>query len=474
MLQKFKAYYIPWILFLIDLLSKWFFINDRDICLDEPFTLFHAQSGFWEILKLPTQNEPNPPLFMVLLHFWMKLFGLSANAIRVLPLLFNALTVVYLYKIGEKISSTKIGVFSALIFILSTYHFYFALETRTYSLLVLATATSLYYFISILSSDSKRMVIGLIVSNLLLVYSHYFGIFVLFVQFVSSFLYLRDKEILKKIYLALGCTLVGFLPMLTIIIKQFLISSKGTWVLPPENSEYMNQLQLFFNSKIIFNMIIWFICIGAGYYIVRKRSFKITKETGVVFLWWFLPFTSMFFISKTIPMFVNRYILFNTIGLYVFVGILLHTFYKKWMYYALSGIVVVALFIQLEINAKDFYYREVKNAVNQVKKFENPNSAILVYPHWADLGFMYYYNLQVFQTVPQYESLLNQKHIYNVWDKNGVISKMEELKTKRVLVYQDGYSDDNSIFKLLDSTHIRLDSTFYPQCFYVGVYEPRK
>ncbi len=56
-------------LVLIALISKILFIGARDICLDEPFTIFHAQNNVLDILKLPAQNEPNPPMFMLLLHF---------------------------------------------------------------------------------------------------------------------------------------------------------------------------------------------------------------------------------------------------------------------------------------------------------------------------------------------------------------------------------------------------------------------
>src|ERR1035437_4241326 len=117
--QAFHNIYLPALLFLISFCWKLYYIGTRDICLDEPFTIFHAQFGVWDILKLPTQNEPNPPLFMLLVHFWIKVFGISSNSIRILPLLFNAATVVFIYFIGKKFFSLWSGILASGIFILS-------------------------------------------------------------------------------------------------------------------------------------------------------------------------------------------------------------------------------------------------------------------------------------------------------------------------------------------------------------------
>ncbi|MDY0342400.1 MAG: hypothetical protein RBR28_02435 [Lentimicrobium sp.] len=43
---------IPLLLFSVGFLWKLFFISHRDICLDEPFTIFHAQQSISHILAL--------------------------------------------------------------------------------------------------------------------------------------------------------------------------------------------------------------------------------------------------------------------------------------------------------------------------------------------------------------------------------------------------------------------------------------
>ena len=72
--SRLQTLYIPALLFIIAFFWKLLFINHRDICVDEPFTIFNAQKSIAGILKLPAEGEPNPPLFMIFVHAWIRLF----------------------------------------------------------------------------------------------------------------------------------------------------------------------------------------------------------------------------------------------------------------------------------------------------------------------------------------------------------------------------------------------------------------
>ena len=153
---RYSSQIVGIILFALAFVSKLIFIDSRDICIDEPFTIFHAQKSVLDILRLPAQNEPNPPFFMLLLHFWMKLFGTSPQAIRVLPLVFNAFTPVVLFLIGKRYFKFEAGVFAALFYIASTTNFYFGLETRVYSMFSFFTATRLLCFLELINGTNNR------------------------------------------------------------------------------------------------------------------------------------------------------------------------------------------------------------------------------------------------------------------------------------------------------------------------------
>lgn len=226
--------YVPVLLFMIGFFWKLYFINYRDISIDEPYSIFNAQKSVADILKIPAEGEPNPPLFMLLLHFWIKLFGLESYSVRILPLIFNAVTVLFIYFTGKRFFSFWTGFMASGLFIFSTYHFFHGLEARTYSLLSMATASSLYFYMNYVQDVKNiKALAGLILSNLFLVYSHYFGWYVIFSQFLTGFFYVRSFKMFFRFQIPSIATLVGFLPMVPIVLKQFEKSSKGTWLHPP-------------------------------------------------------------------------------------------------------------------------------------------------------------------------------------------------------------------------------------------------
>ena len=279
------------------------------------------------------------------------------------------------------------------------------------------------------------------------------------------------KKLFKTLSVATILSVGVFLPMVPVLIKQFLISSKGTWVQQPLNSEYLNQLWWFLNSKFAFNITLIILLVGIIYNLFIKSSNKISREIAILFLWWFVPFTFMFWISKKEPIFIDRYILFNTVGLYLFIAVAINIIYNRIQLYILSLVLLIVLYSQLQINSKDFYYREVQNMVRNVKGKMNNKSIVLIYPYCADLGFMYYFNNNIFEDFDNYDSLLYKNNIFHVWNFGEAKEKLEKSKSMRIIYVQDGQLGDNKIFNYLDSAYIRIDSTFYPQCFNVCVFE---
>lgn len=469
-------YLIPISLCLIAFFWKFAYIDSRDICLDEPFTIFHAQKSVLDILKLPSQNEPNPPLFMLLLHFWMKLFGTTPTVIRLLPLLFNALTPIFLYLTGKKLVNVWSGLIAAGMFIFSTYHFYYGLETRTYSLLSFGTGAALFFFVSLVKEPQRRFYfLGLIAADVLMIYSHYFGWFVVFIQAILCLFYIKEKGFIKKMAMVIGITGILFIPMAIVFAKQFLKSKQGTWVSVPKSYEYFYELKQLVNS---FWVLVVLCSLGiVGFYLLIKNrpGKKEIKELAIVFLWWFVPYSLMFVVSYKIPMFINRYILFNSIGLYIFIAFFVGLSFERKKYWTLlvTLAIMISMLITLQINPRDEYYREVKNAISHAENLTDSNTIIIIHPHWASLGFTYYFDRSVFEDVKNYENRLNSSHIYPVWNLDFAKEAIQNNPDCRIVYYQDGstFTDgNNTIFKYLDSVYTRVDSVFYPQCFNVSAF----
>jgi mannosyltransferase len=474
--------YIPLFLVLIGLTWKIFYLDHRDICVDEPFTIFSAQKTIGEIINITREGEPNPPLFMILLHYWIKIFGISSYSVRFLPLLFNVFTVLFIYLIGKRYISFWGGLIASGIFLLSNYHFFHALETRTYSLVYLETAAALYFFLRYTENQKDRKALaGLIISNLLLVYSHYFGWFVILSQAICSILYVKDLKAYFRFLIPAGATVIGFTPMIPIIIKQYLSkTTHGTWLTPPKAYNYLDELYFFFNHKDVFWFIITIIGIGIVFtsiFLILKKSKGFDIIIPVLLLWWIIPYTFMFFVSFKVPMFNNRYVLFNSIGLYLTVGALINFLYQKNKYFVPATGMLVLIFMLDYINflPNDFAYREVKKSVDFVKSAENENSIIILYPYWSSFQFAYYYDPEIFTDHKNYDDRLKKNGIYRVWGVPNTKYVVEANPGKRVIYLQDEkiMNNEGNIFKFLDSAYVKRDSVHFLQNFNIGVYDPK-
>jgi uncharacterized membrane protein len=453
-------------------------IGARDICLDEPFTIFNAQLNLLDIIKLPANNEPTPPLFMIILHFWIKLFGIGAYSVRIVPILFNAFTAIFLYLIGKKFFNIWSGLIASGLFIFSTYHFFFGGDTRTYAMLSFATAAALYYFLSIAREpDKKFYTIGLVILNLMLVYGHYFGWFVVFMEFVSAFFFFKNREFLKKAAISILATAVLYIPMMPVLYKQFFISKGGTWLSPPAKSQYIHELKYFMNDKTGFYVLIGILALGIILALFRKPGTANLKNTILIFLWWFVPYTIMFLISFKIPMFTNRYILFNTIGLYLFAGFAIaYLFQRVRFLIPLAGLVLLVV-MYLKMYTEDLAPRGVKETVEFIRTKADAESTVAIYAHWADLGFMYYYNQNIFKSVYQYEELLAKNNLYRVWGLDDAKIYVEEKKPERIIFYQNNTGDidpENQVFNYFDSVYARTDSIPFHGGMVVSIFENKE
>jgi hypothetical protein len=481
--SKLLNIYIPALLFIICFCWKFAFINHRDISIDEPFTIFNAQKSIAGILKLPAEGEPNPPLFMIFVHFWIKLFGIESSLVRMVPLLFNAITVVFIYFTGKRYFSFWTGLVASGLFLFSSYHFFHGLQVRTYSLLSMSTASALYFYLNYLQDVRNRKALaGLILSNLFLVYSHYFGWFVVFAQFLASFVYVRNFRMFFRFQLPSIATVIGFLPMIYIVLKQFKKSSKGTWLRPPNPEDYYLQIYYLLNNKEVYKVAFYIIAAGilfTVFLLIKKRWKQFNPGVPVLFLWWFAPYTIMFLISSKIPVFCDTYVLFNSIGLFLFIPALFSMLFQKQKFLEpLAGtVLLVFMFLHMRILPDNFSYREIRNAVEFVKKYdtERDKRVIIIYPVWADLPFTYHYDKKIFNECDNFYTVCPQNDIYRVWGMSHAKNVMNALKGRRIIMYQEGpvTNPEEQFFDYLDSAYVRIDKAFFPQTFNVGIYDPK-
>ncbi|WP_430404989.1 glycosyltransferase family 39 protein [Fluviicola sp.] len=421
----YTAFIIPLLFLILNLVLKGLFLGSNSLGGDEPFSVYHSQQSLSNLFAI-FQNENNPPLHFILLHYWIKFFGISELSVRLPSLIFSALTAIFVYKIGLRFFNLRVAIYASILFLFSNYQFTFAHEARAYALMGLLTAVSMYYYMEIIISKNRSnwKLCWFLLANTLLIYTHFFGFFVLFIQF---FFILVQRDLLREYYkflmLFVGVLLLTYSPYLWITLLRFTHSTQGgTWLTPPSGiSEFYEMLRVFSNAPVTAVFTIAALVIGLVLLIIKHKQNPNRLATRLIICWFYIPFVFMFVISFWIPMFLDRYLMFISIGFCIVVALSVDFIIQKPKFQYIIPSFICLLFIA-SVKPNKSNKREVRETVALVKSLENDSTLVLVAPVHFSLNFIYYYDRSLFgKSDAQFvQNELNKRQLYCINSLEGV------------------------------------------------------
>ena len=509
---------LGWVL--LNLLLKGWHCGSPSVNLDESFSLFHAQMPPAQIVSELVQGN-NPPLWELLLHAWIGVFGVGEFSARFLPTLFSSLAVFFIHRIGMEHQGIRQATLASALFTLSNYHMVFAHEARVYPLLVLLTSASFYAFQRNMREPAQvRWWVAWVASNVALLYSHYFGLFVLASQ---AFLWLVNGNLRRNTmrqWLICVCVLVvAYLPMMVVVVGRFWASaSEGTWIAPVRhlnplkmvvttlsNGHALGYAILVLGVACIVVTIVrsamsrcskgvallaaggWFaMCTAIEFHLrwapalthrtwgialmltlailllallLWKGRLPLATQTSMV--WFAFPLLVMFTASFWIPMFIDRYWSFVTPAFFLLVASGLGML-PRGLSWVVGGAMVVAMARPFEVNPSND--RPFKELYGDVSRFleEEPNSVVVVCPEYFDLNYAYHLAPETFTQRPAQGSLRSALRasgvhpIRNASDLAGV-----DLSEAKQVIYVNAASSfvypNNGILAQLNSTWRQTD-----------------
>jgi hypothetical protein len=224
-MKKYQKYIFPVIL-LLGITLRVADLDGRCFWVDEIESYEWGKMGLVSMVSFLIEHSPHLPLYPVVLHFWLKL-GDSDSFARLLSLLFGVLSIYFAYKLISRICSKDVALVAAFFLAISPLHIMFSRIVREYALLSLLSAASIYYWLKCLQAEKNNSINWLKygVVSLLLVYTHYYGWFIIIFQIIYL-LCNREKHHLLKINIAItGIIFAVFLPWLSYHLP-YLLSGK--------------------------------------------------------------------------------------------------------------------------------------------------------------------------------------------------------------------------------------------------------
>jgi len=313
-----------------------------------------------------------PPLYVLLGHVWVQIFGSSPEAVRSLSMVASILSIIVIFMVGRELVDDRVGLIAAFFATFSGRQIFHAQYFRYYAVLLLVAALSFYFLIRFARHGRWRDGIPYIIFAALTYYAQVFGIFILVAQglfFLTQwFVYkpTRLKWVISQIAIIVaisphlipyGLRVAGFNPA-----PGNPAGFGPEWMTLPSLTEPFGDLVrfLFYGYETLFiGLALIVTLVGLGVYIVRRspanwladlrqgpsQGWAAIREhhsaLTLVLLWLVLgmglPFVLSFVLS---PMYIDRYVFVASPALYLLLAMLIVAFRRL-----IPPLLVLAVFL---------------------------------------------------------------------------------------------------------------------------------
>lgn len=419
---------------------RFYGLSKESLWLDEAVTIIRLSSTLNNALG---GESTNPPLYYVLLHFWMKVFGSTEAGARSLSILPSLIAVILTYLLGNRLYNRGTGLIAASFMAISTFQISYAQEARAFTLLMgLLLASMLFMDIALKSkSKSKSMWgwFGYFVFTVASLYTHFYAVF--FVIGENLFFLLCWKKSRHKItpWLTVNLAiLLAFLPWMMVMLKtaggagqyrrylllkvpQALFSFLAGKTLVPLDEAAVKDIPGTLISHwhfLLMAMVSFGVVLFAAFCAIpqyrRGTYFFLSMCLG--------PMSLAFFISFKIMIFDERYLIGVSPVLYLFFAsglVYIITSYSRFNAPAkLVALVAVILVVtSLALGLYNYYFNprfgkeQWREVVQYVEVHGTPGDPILFYPDFVIAPYEYYANRPDLHFVPITKSMENQEVI---------------------------------------------------------------
>ncbi|MGH7460941.1 MAG: glycosyltransferase family 39 protein [Longimicrobiales bacterium] len=195
-------------------------LNAKALWFDETFSVFVASLPVQRLLTILAANEPHPPLHFLMLHAWMGVFGDSEAAVRAPSVLIGAAIVILTWLFGWRLIGPAPALVAAILVAVSPSQVAVGQEARMGALLVATALGSWWALWTATSGNSRRAWVAYVLTSAAMLYSHYYGFFVL----ASHAVYLvwrRTRPVEWRQWMIAGLGTLGlFIPWLPAFLLQ--------------------------------------------------------------------------------------------------------------------------------------------------------------------------------------------------------------------------------------------------------------
>ncbi len=201
----------------------------RPLWLDEANSanfLNYSIRSLWQHLA----GAESAPAYVYALKIWSFAFGNSEFGIRSFSATLGLLSIIAIYFLGKSFFGRKAGLWSSFLLAVNYFAVFYSIQARQYSMVILVSITSGYFFHQLLKKDRLIFWFPFIFSSALGTYLHPW----FFLLFIAQFLWILffGRSIFWKWVIAYFAVFVISFPWLKILL-YYRNSGVNDWIKPP-------------------------------------------------------------------------------------------------------------------------------------------------------------------------------------------------------------------------------------------------
>ncbi|MEN9328509.1 MAG: putative rane protein [Candidatus Parcubacteria bacterium] len=422
---------------------------------DEAFTYLLAQNSIINILVY-TAKDYNPPLYYLIMHIWMFIFGHSEIAMRSVSLIcyWATLYVAYLFMTECMGISMKKALMYLALFFFNPILIYYAYEARMYTMFAFMSTLSFYAFYK----NDRKLYLWSTIAGL---YTHYFMIFVLVCQLLHLMVFHRKKPDLKVRLNYITVAFAAFIPWILFVLFQAEGYKEHFWIDPPalktilyvpaqmytgyelgdrflaiaktQTAPFLIALSTVLLLTIIYGLI----------NVIKHGTEKQKSVFAFLAIWALVPSFGLFLMSLYKPLFLTRYIIFASVGLLLLVVYSLQTMRRQYALIVFGVLIIMTLYYQ-KLQIKHYAKDNLAATIAEMKSIANKNDVLYVTDvlqfhvaqYYFDKDKVYIFN-KSYNEIPRYVGKI-------LIPADRTTTQLPIYPVKAFVLYEDGHYDIRS------------------------------
>lgn len=357
-------------------------ILNQSFWRDEAFSALLSEKSPLEIIRL-TSHDVSPPLYYIILHYWMILFGNNEVSIRSLSLLFHLLTVCAVFFVSRKLIRSLWGqLLITSTALLNPFLIQYAFEARPYSLLAFLTILAVY------AISIKKYILASIVLGIAIL-THNFAVFT-FIAIVCWWLMVNRANIpLKKSLNLITVPILSLLIWGGVMWSQWIKVAQGFWITQSTSSIFLHTLETYskgdlsYSIQPLFYMVSLIVLFFAFSYWVWYDRKEENSSILLIFLAGIIPVFITYFISALFaPIYHERYLIATDPLFILLAGYSLYRLYEYNTRIRTILIAFIAIYVALLIQGSEQIIGSstkpaINYSVNQILARASDNDVII-------------------------------------------------------------------------------------------------